>query len=334
MSAPPKPRAPRALRAFCIFILGLALVLVGGPARAHDFDPGVLALREVAPNRFSYAFTEPVSSTNPSAKPLSVSVRFPAGCAAAGPIVTCGPKGLEGEIAIEGLPPVDVPIVVDVTRLSGESEEHVMSGRAPRVVVGASRPGGLGAWVGLGVEHVLTGFDHLAFVVALVFLAREKRRLLVTVTGFTLAHSLTLALAVKDVLRLPGPPVEAAIAASVVLLAREAMMPPDSPPTLARRYPWAIAFGFGLVHGLGFADALRAIGLPRTAWLGPLAAFNVGIESGQLAVVAVVVALRLVVARFSTAHLARAERWLLVAVGGVAMSWFVDRALPIFTSSR
>jgi len=317
------------------FALSVAVAMLLAPARtarAHEFEPGVLALREVAPNRFSYAFTEPVAATASSNPLRPVEVRFPEGCRADGPIVTCGPEGLAGELSIEGIPDPDVPIVIDVTRLSGANEEHVLSGAEPRVVLGEERPATLFAWVKLGVEHVLTGFDHVAFVVALVFVARGLRRLLATVTGFTIAHSVSLALAVKDLVDLPGPPVEACIAASVVLVAREALASPGSPPTLARRHPWAVAFGFGLIHGLGFAGALRSIGLPQTAWLGPLTAFNVGIELGQLAVVVAVVLLL----RFAVAKLARpalAERAVLGLVGGVSMFWLIERVGQIVTSS-
>ncbi len=312
-------------------VLATLLVCVR-TARAHEFEPGVLALREVAPNRFSYAFTEPVAATASSRPLRPIEVRFPEGCRAEGPIVTCGPGGLAGELTIDGIPDPDVPIVIDVTRLSGANEEYVVSGAEPRVVLGDERPATLFAWVKLGVEHVLTGFDHVAFVVALVFVARGLRRLLATVTGFTVAHSVTLALAVKDVVHVSGPPVEACIAASVVLVAREALAPPGAPPTLARRHPWAVAFGFGLIHGLGFAGALRSIGLPQTAWFGPLTAFNVGIELGQLAVVvAVVLLLRFAVAKLSRPELA--ERAILGLVGGVSMFWLFERVGQIVSSS-
>lgn len=321
----------RALAARWIVALAAALVvaLASPRAWAHDFEPGVLAVREVASGRYAWAFTEPVSSSSSlSAGAEPVEVRFPPGCEASAGVVACGAGGLVGAVELVGLAAADVPVVVEVTRLGGDREEHVVFGRAPRVVLGEGRPGSLAAWVRLGLGHVLEGFDHLAFVVALAFVARGAKRVVATVTGFTLAHSLTLALAVKGLVTLPSAPVEACIAASVVLLAREAMAPPERPPTLARRFPWAVAFGFGLVHGLGFAEALRAIGLPTTSWVGPLAAFNVGIELGQLAVVlAVVLARRFVVPRLP--HPARVERAALALVGGAAALWFVERAAAL-----
>ena len=146
----------------------------------------------------------------------------------------------------------------------------------------------LRSYVPLGFAHILTGWDHLLFVLGLLLLTRRARdgaatrRLLGTVTCFTLGHSVTLALAATGALRLRAAPVEAVIALSIVLLAWEVSRPEDAPRTLTERRPWAIALGFGLLHGLGFAGALAEVGVPDVERTAALAGFNVGVELGQL----------------------------------------------------
>ena len=131
-----------------------------------------------------------------------------------------------------------------------------------------------------GVEHILSGMDHLLFIACLIFIAGTWRRILVTITGFTIAHSLTLTLSALELIRLPVPPIEATIALSIVFLAREIAL--DRRDTLTWRYPIAVSAGFGLLHGLGFASALKDIGLPQTEIPAALLAFNVGVEIGQI----------------------------------------------------
>ena len=151
-----------------------------------------------------------------------------------------------------------------------------------------------GAWevaatyLRLGIEHILFGFDHLLFVLALVILVRDWRRVALTVTAFTIAHSITLAAATLDLVNVPGPPVEAAIALSIVLVAVEIVNARRGTPSLTARWPWLVAFCFGLLHGFGFAGALAEVGLPHHAIPIALLFFNLGVEIGQLVFVAAV----------------------------------------------
>jgi len=168
----------------------------------------------------------------------------------------------------------------------------------------------------LGIEHILTGIDHLLFVIGLLLLVGFTRRLVLTITAFTLAHSLTLASSALGWLTLRPPPVEATIALSIVLVAAEALHRRE---TLARRWPALVAFLFGLVHGLGFAGALKEIGLPESHLLVALLTFNVGVEIGQLMTVGAALLLWRVAARWP--RLARARTALLYAIGGVAAYW-------------
>jgi hypothetical protein len=164
------------------------------------------------------------------------------------------------------------------------------SGSPARVSVQrATRPGGshevLRQYLSLGVEHIWFGIDHLLFLLGLLLLVRGWRSTLLTVSAFTVAHSLTLALATLDLVAVPTAPVEICIALSVLLLAVETTRGSD---TATRRWPWLVAFGFGLLHGLGFASALSEVGLPTHSVALALLGFNLGVELGQVAVVGVV----------------------------------------------
>jgi hydrogenase/urease accessory protein HupE len=204
------------------------------------------------------------------------------------------------------------------------------SARSLTVYGGAGGAGGLAPvvkdYTRLGVEHILTGFDHLLFVVALTLLVRRRRALVMTITAFTVAHSLSLAATVLGVVSVPSAPVEASIALSIVLVCAECLREGDS---VTRRAPWLVAFAFGLLHGLGFASALMEIGLPEKHIPTALVCFNVGVELGQLAVIAVVLALRSLATRLRLARppLTRAT---IYAMGATAAFWSVDRIAAVF----
>jgi len=183
-------------------------------------------------------------------------------------------------------------------------------------------------YVRLGVHHIATGFDHLLFVFGLVLLANGTRRLLWTVTAFTAGHSVTLSLATLGVVRFPTAPIELAIAATILVLALE--LAQERSESWLRRRPWAVAFAFGLLHGFGFAGALAEVGLPQEEIPVALLAFNLGIELGQLAFVACVLALRSLVAP----ALAGAPAWLrnapVTVMGALAVYWCLDRGARLF----
>jgi hypothetical protein len=296
-------RSPGAGRLARVARCGLALVvlavlgLASSSARAHGLYPGVLALREHEPGVFALAWTEPVDTAGAS---MPVELVFPEHCRREDARLDCGSAGLHGTIEFRGLASGRTSVMALVEFLDGRSLEVMVEAEAPALHVDRSPGRSPLAWLLLGGEHVLGGLDHLAFVLGLLLVVgtRGLRRLAATITAFTLAHSLTLALAATGTLVLPSAPVEATIAASVVLVAREAT---HDRPTFTRRAPWAVALVFGLVHGLGFAGALSSWGLPP-GWVGwSLLWFNLGIEAGQLAVVIAV----MVIVR--------------------AIEWFVDR---------
>ena len=181
------------------------------------------------------------------------------------------------------------------------------------------------------MHHILLGADHLLFVLALLLIVRGWRRLALTITAFTVGHTLTLAGATLGALSLPGPPVEAAIALSIAFAAAEALRAHRGEPSLTAKVPWAVALFFGLLHGLGFAGALREVGLPEGAVLPALLFFNLGVELGQLLFVAVVLGLawglrRLAASgRVPVAPSSRAHAAACYAIGITAAFWLVER---------
>jgi hydrogenase/urease accessory protein HupE len=189
-----------------------------------------------------------------------------------------------------GLQATITDVLARVQTLDGGYSTTLIRPSRPWIEIAAAR-GPLavaGAYLSHGIEHILFGFDHLLFVLGLILIVRNTRMLLLTVTGFTVAHSITLSLATLGILHVPGPPVEACIALSILLLASEILRRQRGEPSLTTTWPWAIAFLFGLLHGLGFASALIDIGLPQGDVPIALLAFNIGVEVGQLAFIAAV----------------------------------------------
>jgi hydrogenase/urease accessory protein HupE len=184
-----------------------------------------------------------------------------------------------------------------------------------------------GAYLSHGIEHILFGFDHLLFVLALILIARKGRVLLWTITAFTLAHSITLSLATLGVVRVPGPPVEATIALSIILLACEIVRLRHGEPSLTARWPWAVAFTFGLLHGFGFAGALAELGLPKGDIPLALFSFNVGVEIGQPIFIGAVLGLMACIRRIRIPALVERHAPLAAtyAIGTTAAFWFIER---------
>jgi hydrogenase/urease accessory protein HupE len=217
-----------------------------------------------------------------------------------------------------------------VTWLDGSTRVYTLTAGQPQVQLfgAAEDPRGMGeiawAYTLLGVEHILSGIDHLLFVLGLLFLVGFNRRLVLTITAFTVAHSCTLALSALGWLALRSPPVEATIALSIVLVAGEAL---HRKHTLSRRWPALVAFVFGLVHGLGFAGALQQIGLPDKHLLVALLTFNVGVELGQLLVVGSAFLLYRTLSRWPPFVLARVPA--LYAIGSVAAYWSIERMVTL-----
>ncbi len=316
-------------------LLAIALVLAAaGRADGHELDSASLSLVEVEPGRFLVRWH---ASSATLQDDLATAVAFPAPCRLRGDHLDCGATDLVGTLAFPWIEGTQTRVVVDIEWRNGARIMRVVTSGAPslRLYGGPTRgwralPPIAVDYVRLGVEHILTGFDHLLFVIALFLLVGRGARLVATITAFTVAHSASLALTVLGVVRVAQAPVEASIALSVVLVCAECLRPRDS---LARRTPWAVAFAFGLLHGLGFASALLELGVPEQHVASALVCFNVGVELGQLMVIAVVMAVGRLVTELRVQK-TWARRGLIYAMGSVAASWSIDRIGAILHALR
>lgn len=308
------------------FLLLATLTLIAGGAVAHEMSMAEMEVREAARGEFLWQWT--ASGNRPASEVLKPV--WPDGCRADLNVLRCGEGGLRGTLAIEGVGKRYSAALVKVFWLDGQSRVYTITAGQPTVQLfgSAEDQRGMGeiahAYTMLGIEHILTGFDHLLFVLAVLFLVGFNRRLVFALTAFTVAHSLTLALSALGWLTLRRPPVEAAIALSIVLVAGEAL---STRLTLSRRWPALVAFLFGLVHGLGFAGALKAIGLPQNHLLVALLTFNVGVEVGQLLIVAVAYPIYRAFASWPKFAIARAPA--LYAIGSLAAYWEIGRIASI-----
>jgi hydrogenase/urease accessory protein HupE len=238
------------------------------------------------------------------------------------------PGGLAGQtVTIEGLAATRVDALIRITDRDGITQTLRATPDEPSVVVTAApSPWQVSrTYLILGFEHILLGIDHLLFVLALVLLVKGWKQLVSTITSFTLAHSLTLAAATLGFVHVPGPPVEACIALSIVFVAAEIIRSRQGKPGLTERAPWVVALTFGLLHGLGFAGALSDVGLPQHAIPLALLFFNIGVELGQLAFIAAVLGVMAAMRRFPTRVPAWSWRVMPYAIGSMAMFWVFQR---------
>ena len=312
----------------------LLLLLIAAPGRAHEVRPAFLKLTELETAEggelFEASLRQPQIDgrylglqleTNCESTPVSASLT--SGALIEVFEVDCGGSVLE-TIAISGLERSLIDTLISIRRLDGETRELLINGDEPRIQLSAAAPG-VPVYLAIGIEHLVFGFDHVLFVIMLLYIVRRPLDIFIVVTSFTVAHSLTLALSAFDLLTLSAAPVEAVIAGSIMLLAYENL---SDQPSLAKRYPAAVAFIFGLLHGLGFAGALAEIGLPENSRLMALFLFNIGIEVGQLAIIALVLALLAIV---RVRHLRALHQFPLYAAGGIAAYWFMERGWQILS---
>jgi HupE / UreJ protein len=240
------------------------------------------------------------------------------------------PGGLSGrEIRIDGLSTTLTDVLVRIQRLAGTTQVVRLTPHQPTVVLN-KRHGVVGTYLFLGIEHILEDFVHLLFVFALMLIVSNWRRLVASITSFTVAHPFTLAAATLGVLSIQGPPVEAVIALSIMFLASELLRMGHGRESLKGRYPWLVAFVFGLLHGLGFAGALAEIGLPQNDILLALLMFNVGVEVGQLLFVAAVLALAWTIKQLNGDWIGRIRQPAAYGIGTVSAFWFLERVSALF----
>ena len=329
------------IRRWLLALLALAAMLAAGPASADDFRPAYLQLTQDDATTYEVLWKVPALGEDAV---LKVHPAFPAGTATVSPQrrsyangvavqrwrITV-PGGLEGKaVAFPGLAETRIDVLARLARADGSVQLERILASDPEFRVEAS-PGAfevVQTYTVLGVEHILTGFDHLCFVLALVMIVGFNRRLVWTVTAFTVAHSITLALATVGVIHVPRPPVEATIALSIVFVASEIVQQQRGREGLAARKPWLVAFAFGLLHGLGFAGALAEIGLPANSIPLALLFFNIGVEIGQLLFIAAVFAAMRLLVMATKAKRPDFRRAAIVPayfIGGIASYWVIER---------
>lgn len=240
------------------------------------------------------------------------------------------PDGLTGHrVAIEGTAAGITDVIARVVRLDGSTQIERLPMGQPWFTITAPAGTGEMAWsyLVLGFEHILGGIDHLLFVLALLLIVRGGRRIVATVTAFTLAHSITLGAASLGWVNVPGPPVEALIALSIVFVAAEVLHLRAGRVGLTARAPWTVAFSFGLLHGLGFAGALSEVGLPQTDIVMALLMFNVGVEIGQLVFIAVALVGSAALRRMWSQALHWGPAAASYGIGSIAAFWTIERVV-------
>jgi hydrogenase/urease accessory protein HupE len=331
-------------------MLALTLGTIG-IVQAHEVRPGYLQIKQVDALTYDLLWKIPAKGD----RRLGLYVRLPGYCQNSETTssftgdayierwrAACEGGLNDATIAIEGLEATRTDVLARVEHRNGRTQTVRLTPSQPefKVMGTAGTAAVIRTYFSLGVEHILLGFDHLLFVLALLFLVEGWRRLVATITAFTIAHSLTLAAATFGWVQVPQAPVEAVIALSIVFVAVEILHRHQGRTGIATRKPWIVAFIFGLLHGLGFAGALRDIGLPDDAIPLALAFFNVGVEAGQLLFVAAVFMLFRIVNQLMGRRGATAERSYLTGavvtrpasyvIGTLAAFWLIQRTYGFF----
>jgi hypothetical protein len=315
----------------------LTCLLAPAVGRAHELRPAYLELRQSGPDTFDVLWKVPARGD----LRLGLYVRFPDTCQELQERVVYSaenafierwqvkcPGGLAGQsITIDGLSTTLTDVLVRLQYSSGATETVRLAAEKTSFVVAGS-PSWYqvaGAYTFMGTEHILLGIDHLLFVLGLLLIVRGIGTLVKTITAFTVAHSITLALAVLGVVNVPSRPVDAAIALSIVFLGAEILHARRGQKGLAFRYPWIVAFAFGLLHGLGFAGALTGLGLPPADIPLALLFFNVGVEIGQLLFVLFFAVLAWAFRTLQVVWPKWSETVPAYAIGTLASYWFIGR---------
>ena len=341
------PGGPVAFSCLCLFLF----LVSGFPLLAHEVRPAYLELHQTGGETYDVLWKVPGQGEDLR---LGLYVQLPESCSnlsqprgalAANAYterwsIRCAGGLSGGTIRIAGLSATLTDVLVRLQRLEGTTQVTRLTPASSSFVVEAapSRMEIVRTYLALGVEHILTGVDHLLFVLGLLLLVRGLGRLVKTVSAFTVAHSVTLALATLGFVHVPSPPVEAVIALSIVFVAKEILRSrgrsASTQPSLTERQPWLVAFSFGLLHGLGFAGGLSEVGLPQGHIPLALLLFSIGVEVGHFGFIAAVFAF-MALGRRAMRGLRLSPTWLHrftvlrllppYAIGGTAMFWLIER---------
>lgn len=320
-----------------ILIAVFSCVLVN----AHEIRPAYLEIKQTAPDQYDILWKVPAIEN----KILKINPVFPEKFELSELEETLLPdallkkyKGkfladLAGQtISVENQEKTLVDVFIQINLLNGNSHTFLLQPNSPKVIIPTQPNFGqvIKLYIFLGIEHILLGIDHLLFVLCLLLLVQSNRILIQTITAFTLAHSITLGLASFDLVHLPQAPVEAIIALSIVFLAKEYLDFQQGKISLTNRYPWIIAFTFGLLHGFGFAGALQEIGFPQQHIFTALLTFNIGVELGQLMFIGIVLLLFLLKKRYLKIIPFWSSKILPYIIGSIASFWLIERIAGFF----
>ena len=316
----------------------LLCVAFFGQAAAHELQPSSLEVRQLTSERYEVIWRAPIYYGKPHPATLQLpehwqtvgepSVRQLSDSALHRRIVNVPDGAIQGEvIRFNDLEGTITDVFARFIWLDGTESTAIARPSHPYVDIDGQRSAWqvAGDYTALGMDHILSGYDHLTFVLALLLIVSGMRRLLVTVTSFTLAHSITLAAATLGVMWVPGPPVEATISLSILFLASELIKVNRGRDSVTARYPWIVAFTFGLLHGFGFAGALNDIGLPQNEIALALLMFNVGVELGQLLFIAAILLLLMALRKVRREWPAWVNQVPAYGIGSIAAFWFIDR---------
>ena len=327
--------------------LALSILVISSLASAHEARPAYLELKETAPGQYSVLWRTPVlagmrlpvalalpddvkSLSEPNVQELADSVVERRS-------IDAGANGLAGKrIEFPGLQLTIADVLVRVEMLDGRKWTTIVHPSQPWVEIAASQSwaGVVGTYILQGIRHILFGADHMLFVLGLLLIVKDRWMLLKTVTAFTVAHSITLAIATLGYAEVPVVPLNAAIALSILFLGPEIVRSWQGETSFTIRHPWVVAFAFGLLHGFGFASALASAGLPKHELPLALVSFNIGVELGQLGFIALVLALE---RSFRILEI-RWPRWVEAlpgyTVGSLGAFWTIQRVAILFGGAR
>lgn len=320
------------------FIILIFCILSANNASADEIRPAYLHLKETTPNIYNLLWKVPSKGD----KKLGINVELPANCINQTPphvelingayierwMVSCNDGLLNQKISIEGLNVTSTDVLLHMEFSDGRAESaHLTPTNSTYLVPDQSSSLQVAlTYTWLGIEHILIGVDHLLFVFALLLIVQNWRRLVITITAFTVAHSITLAAATLGFVRIPQQPVEAVIALSILFLAMEYIRGQHGKIGATVRWPWLIAFIFGLLHGFGFAGALAEVGLPNDSIPLALIFFNIGVELGQLFFISIVVVLGLMIDRLKQPRaLMYVKSATVYLIGGLSTFWLIER---------
>lgn len=329
-------------RLYISYVYLILVILIGASTQlsGHELQPSSFELRQLTQERFEVLWRAPIYYKKPHPAKLQLPKEWKIvgkptikqrSDSALHRYIVHVPKGeIDGDvIRFIGLESTITDLFARFVWLDGTITKAMARPSQPwlEIVSQRSTLQVAGDYTVLGIEHILLGFDHLTFVLALLLIVSGTRRLLITVTSFTLAHSITLAAATLGVVWVPGPPIEATIALSILFLASELVKVNQGKTSLTEQYPWIVAFVFGLLHGFGFAGALSDVGLPQNELPLALLMFNVGVELGQIVFIAVILVLIMVLHKVRISW----PKWVYqvpaYGIGSIASFWLIERVV-------